>query len=136
VLDLGTGSGILALAARRLGARRIVAIDFESVAVRTARENERRNFSRPLIDWRCADVRKISATKKYELLLANLFSGILCEASAAIAGAVAPGGRLWLSGILRRQEKEVVAAYRRQGLRLDRAARRGKWVLLEWRPKE
>jgi ribosomal protein L11 methyltransferase len=133
VLDLGTGSGILALAARQFGAQKIAALDFDAGAVRTARENEAINFSTPLIHWRRADVKRLRSRSRYDLVLANLFSGILCEAAGQIADSVAPGGELWLSGILREQEQEVVAAYRRKKLRLVRAARRGRWVLLQWR---
>jgi len=132
VLDIGTGSGVLALTARLFGARKIVATDFDPDAVRTARQNEALNFPRPLIRWRCADVRKLRATARYDLVLANLFSGILGGAAPQIAGCVAAGGQLWLSGILDSQQEEVIAAYRGQGLQLIRAVRRGKWVMLQW----
>jgi ribosomal protein L11 methyltransferase len=133
VLDLGTGSGVLALAARRLGAGKIVATDFDPDAVRTARQNEALNFAAPLIRWRRADVTRLAATARYDLVLANLFSGILIEAAARISACVADGGQLWMSGILRAQQDEVMAAYRGQGLRLLRTTRRGKWVMLQWR---
>ncbi len=133
VLDLGTGSGILALAARRLGATRIVATDFDSAAIRTARENEALNFDAPLIRWSRADVRRLRARPSYDLVLANLFSGILLSARGPVAASVARGGQLWLSGILREQADEVIAAYRGEKLELLRAARRGKWILLQWR---
>jgi len=131
VLDLGTGSGVLALAARLFGARKIVATDFDADAVRTAGENETLNFATPLVRWRRADVRKLSSALRHDLVLANLFSGILCEAATRIAAAVSPGGQLWLSGILHTQHKEVIAAYRAQGLRLARINRRGKWIMLQ-----
>ena len=86
LLDLGTGSGVLALATRLLGARKIVATDFDADAIRTARQNEALNFPTPLIRWRRADVRKLRSTVRHDLVLANLFSGILCEAAARIAG--------------------------------------------------
>jgi ribosomal protein L11 methyltransferase len=130
VLDLGTGSGILALAARLRGARRIVATDWDADAVRTARQNEALNFPRPLISWRKADVKRLKSKARFDLVLGNLFSGILCEAAAPIASALSPAGQLWLSGILRHQEAEVVAAYKAQKLRLVRSLRRGKWVML------
>jgi ribosomal protein L11 methyltransferase len=130
VLDLGTGSGVLALAARLFGARRIAAIDFDPDAIRTARENEALNFSGPLIRWRQADLRRLRATARYELVLANLFSGILAEAAPQIARSVSPGGQLWLSGILKSQQQEVIAAYREQGMTLIRTVHRGRWVLL------
>ena len=133
VLDLGTGSGVLALAARHFGARKITATDFDPDAVRTARENEALNFSAPLIRWRRADVRRLRAKSTYDLVLANLFSGILVEAAPQITGSVASSGQLWLSGILHSQQKEVVAAYRAEGLKLKRTIHRGKWLLLQWK---
>jgi ribosomal protein L11 methyltransferase len=132
VLDLGTGSGVLALAARLFGATRIVATDFDPDAVGTARQNEMLNFSTPRIHWHCADVRKLDPKARYDLVLANLFSGILGEAAPQIAGSLSPGGQLWLSGILHSQHKEIVAAYRAQGLQRVRVNRRGKWLLLQW----
>jgi len=132
VLDLGTGSGVLALAARKLGAQKIVATDFDPDAVRTARENEARNFSKPAIRWQRAEVKRLPAKSRYDLVLANLFSGILIEAAGRIAACVAPGGKLWLSGILRAQQDEVLAAYRARGLRLIGASRRGKWIMAQF----
>ena len=133
VLDLGTGSGVLALAARLFGARKIVATDFDPDAVRTARQNEALNFSEPLIRWRRGDVKKLTPKARYDLVLANLFSGILEEAAPQISSSVAPGGELWLSGILKAQEAGVVTAYRKQGMKLIQASRRGKWVMLKLR---
>ena len=133
VLDLGAGSGVLALAARVFGATKIVATDFDPDSVRTARQNEVLNFSRPLIRWQQADVLKLKPTPRYDLVLANLFSGILVEAAPRIAACVAAGGELWLSGVLATQQREVVAAYRKQGMKFLRANRRGKWVMLRLR---
>ena len=131
-LDVGTGSGVLALTARLFGASRIVATDFDADAIRTARQNEALNFSTPIIQWKQADVKRLRAGERYDLVLANLFSGILCEAAPQLAGCVAPGGQLWLSGVLRTQADEVAAAYLRQGLHHKRTLRRGKWVMLQW----
>jgi ribosomal protein L11 methyltransferase len=135
VLDLGAGSGILALAARLLGAREITGTDIDPDAIRTARQNEKLNFRSPLIRWHCADVRRWRVQSRHDIVLANLFSSILAETASRIVASVAPGGSLWLSGILRHQEREVTAAYRKQGLVLVRSARRGKWVLLQWNKK-
>lgn len=132
VLDLGTGSGILALLARRMTARRVVATDFDPEAIRTARANERLNFRDPQIQWRVADVRRLRARGRYQLVLANLFSGILIAAAPIIATAVAPGGELWLSGILKSQRDEVESAYRKAGLKLIVRKTRGKWVMLRF----
>ena len=127
MLDLGTGSGILALAARVLGARRAEAGDFDPDAVRTARENARLNTIHG-VAVKKLDVREWEPRRTWNVVAANLFSDLLMEVAPKIAAAVAPGGRLVFSGILRTQETEVVAAFRRAGLRIDRLVRKGKWV--------
>jgi ribosomal protein L11 methyltransferase len=132
LLDLGTGSGVLALAARKLGAREIVGTDFDPDAVRTARQIEALNFTSAAVRWECADVKRLHSTKAYSLIVANLFSGILCEAASRIARALRPGGELWLSGILRTQQGDVAVAYRGARLRLVKTTTRGKWVMQQW----
>ena len=127
MLDLGAGSGILALAARMLGAKRAEAGDFDPHAVRTAKENVRLNGLNGVVVKK-TDVREWQPTRTWEVVAANLFSDLLQEVAPKIAAAVAPGGRVVFSGILRTQEAEVVAAFRRAGLRIDRLVRKGKWV--------
>ena len=127
MLDLGTGSGILALAARLLGARRAEAGDFDPHAVRTAKENARLNAIKG-VAVRKLDVREWQPQRTWNVVAANLFSDLLMEVAPKIAAAVAPGGRLVFSGILRAQEAEVIAAFRRAGLRVDGVVRKGKWV--------
>ena len=127
LLDLGTGSGILALAARLLGARTVEAGDFDRDAVRTAKANARVNGIRG-VAVKKIDVRRWQPARTWPVVTANLFSGLLIEAARTIAAALAPGGRLIFSGILREQEASVLAAIRGAGLRIDRVIRRGKWV--------
>lgn len=127
MLDLGAGSGILALAARLLGARKVEAGDFDPHAVRTAKENARLNTIKA-ITIKKLDVRDWQPPRTWQVVAANLFSDLLMEVAPKIAAAVAPGGRLVFSGILRTQEAEVVAAFRRASLHIDRLVRKGKWV--------
>jgi ribosomal protein L11 methyltransferase len=127
MLDLGSGSGILALASRLLGARRAEAGDFDPHAVRTAKENARLNGIQG-ISIKKLDVRTWQPQRKWQVVAANLFSDLLVEVAPKIVAALAPGGRVVFSGILRTQEKEVVAAFRRAGVRIDRLVRKGKWV--------
>lgn len=128
-LDLGTGSGILALAARIFGARNVVAGDFDATAVRVAKENAAANKITGVRFVR-SDLLKWTSPRRWPVVLANVFSTTLIAAAPRIARAVEKGGRLILSGILRTQEVEVVAAFRKQGCRLERAVRKGKWVTL------
>lgn len=127
MLDLGTGSGILALSARIFGARRVEASDFDPHAVRTAKENARLNGLRG-VSVKKSDVREWQPERTWDVVTANLFSDLLQEVAPKIVAAVAPRGRLVFSGILRTQEKEVVTAFQRNGLRIDRLVRKGKWV--------
>ncbi len=127
MLDLGTGTGILALAARSLGARRVEASDFDRDAVRTTKENARLNGITGVVVKK-SDVRQWQPPRTWPVVAANLFSGLLIEAAPTIAAALAPGGRLIFSGILRDQEFAVIAALKSSGLRVERIIRRGKWV--------
>ena len=126
-LDLGAGSGILALAARIFGARKVEAGDFDPTAVRVAKENAIANGIRG-VAFRRLDVLAWRPARKWPVVMANLFSTILVKAAAQIAASVERGGCLILSGILRAQADEVIAAFERRGCRFERIARRGKWV--------
>lgn len=126
-LDLGTGTGILALAARRLGARKVEASDFDATAIRVARENAAVNAIREIV-FRRADVLKWRPPRRWQVVMANLFSTILVEAAPRIAPAIEKGGWLILSGILNAQGGEVVAAFEREGCRFERVVRKGKWT--------
>lgn len=128
-LDIGTGSGILALAARIFGARKVEAGDFDPTAVRVAKENAVANKIRG-VHFSRTDVLKWIAPRRWPVVMANVFSTTLIAAAPRIARAVEKGGRLILSGILRAQEREVLAAFRQQRCRLERAVRKGKWVTL------
>ena len=125
-LDLGTGSGILAIAAARLGAERVLATDFDPHAVRTAKQNVRVNQAAVRVER--SDVRAWSPERTWPVVMANLFSGLLMEVAPKIARAVAPAGTLIVSGILRAQEAEVLAALAARKVRPARVVRKGKWI--------
>lgn len=127
MLDLGTGSGILAIAARTLGAKRVEAGDFDPHAVRTAKENVKANgVDRVIV--RKMDVRTWQPARTWEVVAANLFSGLHLEVAPKFAQAVAPGGKLIFSGILREQEDEVTSAIQQAGFAIEKLVRKGKWV--------
>jgi len=125
LLDLGTGSGILALVAARFGAKRVIAIDDDPVAIATARENARRN-KLDNIDFRVADVRRWPFPPRIEIITANLFSELLIEILPKLKRAQ----RLILSGILRDQEAQLVRALKRNGIVIVEMRRRGKWIAI------
>ena len=125
LLDLGTGSGILALAAVRLGAKRIVAIDHDPIAIATAEENARRNQIEQ-VDFRVADVRRWKFPANIGIVTANLFSELLIEILPKLKCAQ----WLILSGVLRKQERELVYALKRNGIAVVETRRRGKWIAM------
>jgi ribosomal protein L11 methyltransferase len=127
MLDLGCGSGILALAARLLGAAQVEAGDFDPDCVRIAKENASANGIRGATIRRL-DVLTWQPTGTWPVITANLFSSLHIGIAHKLARALAPGGRLIFSGILREQEKEVAAAFAKAGLRILRRVRKGKWV--------
>jgi ribosomal protein L11 methyltransferase len=127
LLDLGTGSGILAIAARKLGARRVLAGDFDPHAVRVAKENVRVNAARG-VTVKKLDVRQWEPDRRWSVVAANMYSGILVEIAPKLAASIVPGGVLIFSGVLREQEQEVLTAFKKQKLRIDRVVRKGKWI--------
>ena len=131
VLDVGTGSGLLAIAAHKLGARRVAASDNDPVAVEVARENATRNGA--ALELTGAAVDEIAGT--FDVVVANILANVLVELAPALAARVAPGGVLLLSGILGPQEEEVRRAHVEAGLQPlgDGDRRDGEWSLLALR---
>lgn len=127
MLDLGTGSGILALGAKLLGARRVDAFDFDPNAVRVAGENARLNEIAG-VHFREADVTKWTPPRKWDVVAANLFSEVLVKAAPRIALATKTGGWLIFSGVMRHQEKDCVTAFKKHGFAVEKMSRNGKWV--------
>jgi len=125
LLDLGTGTGILALAAKRLGATRVVAIDHDPTAIATAKENARRNKI-DNIDFQVADARRWKFPPRIGIITANLCSELLIEILPKLKRAQ----WLILSGILREQEAQLVRALERNGIAIVETRRRGKWIAI------
>ena len=129
MLDAGTGTGILAIAGSCFGAGRVLAIDNDPLACATAKRNVRANGVRH-IEITTGDILNQKLTAKYDIITANLFSEILITALPGWSRHLAADGFLILSGILRSQEKAVVAALRRNGCVPQEIRRRGKWIAL------
>jgi ribosomal protein L11 methyltransferase len=126
-LDLGCGSGILALAARALGASKVEAGDFDPACVRIAKENVRLNKLRGVAVNRM-DVLEWKPDRTWPVIAANLYSTILIQIAPKLARALAPGGTLVFSGVMRQQESEVRDVFAKAGLCIGEVKRQGKWV--------
>jgi ribosomal protein L11 methyltransferase len=124
-VDLGTGTGILALAAKRFGAKRVIGIDNDPRAIATARENARLNRI-DTVSFRIADIRKWKPPRRTDIVTANLFSELLIDILPRLKGC----DRLILSGILRTQEREVRRALRLNKIDIEHVRRRGKWIAI------
>jgi ribosomal protein L11 methyltransferase len=129
MLDAGTGSGILAIAASCLGAKKVIAIENDPLACAVAKRNAAANRVGN-IEFRTGDVLTQKFRGKFDIITANLYSEILIAALPAWRRSVANDGRLILSGILRSQEPAVITALRRNGFAVYESRRRGKWIAL------
>nr|WP_298058366.1 50S ribosomal protein L11 methyltransferase [uncultured Halomonas sp.] len=129
VLDVGCGSGILAIAALKLGASHADATDIDPQALQASRDNAERNgIAEP--DLSLYYPEQLNDNGSYPIVTANILAGPLVELAAMIAGHVAPGGRIALSGILANQADNVVEAYAAQGIAMDEPVIREGWVRL------
>jgi ribosomal protein L11 methyltransferase len=130
LVDLGTGSGILALAAKCFGAHEVVAIDNDRQAIRIAKQNACINKIRG-IKFQLRDaLRPKDRHKKFDLITANFFCELLIKALPVWRRQLKRNGRMILSGVLRDQEPQFTRALRRERLSILQIRRRGKWIAL------
>ncbi|GEN23899.1 ribosomal protein L11 methyltransferase [Halomonas cupida] len=128
VLDVGCGSGILAIATLKLGAASAIGTDIDPQALTASRDNaERNDIESSRLELRYPEQ---MGAERFPLVVANILAGPLVELAPTIGQHVAPGGRLALSGILADQAEEVLDAYRAQGLIMDTPCYREGWVRL------
>lgn len=132
VLDVGTGSGILAIAALKLGAAHATATDIDPQALTASRDNAERNAIDAARLALCYP-EQLEAERRFPIVIANILAGPLVTLAPTLAGQVAPGGRLALSGILESQVRDVLDAYADQGLVMDEPSIREGWVRLTGR---
>ncbi len=129
VLDMGTGSGILAIAAAKLGAGRVLALDNDSVAVKIARDNIVINDVQGVVSILRGSLAEVSAS--YDLVVVNILAKVIVEMlQEGLAERVCPGGKMIVAGIIDEQEQKVVEAMEQQGLTLVGKQQQGDWVCL------
>ena len=133
VLDIGTGTGVLAIAAARALRAPVLASDIDAEAVRIARDNARLNGCAALVQ--CLHAAGLTSTRfraraPFDLVFANILLGPLARIARPMRRVLAPGARVVLSGLLAAQENAALAAYRPHGLKLVRRIPLGEWVTL------
>lgn len=125
VLDVGTGTGVLAIVARRLGATEVVGLDNDPEARRTARENLELN-KEPTIEIPDLDVEQV--TKTYDVVIANIIDGVLTMLQHELTRCLKPGGRMILSGVLQEREAKFYTDFAEAtGLKMIKKTHEGEW---------
>ncbi|MDX3925094.1 MAG: 50S ribosomal protein L11 methyltransferase [Shinella sp.] len=133
VLDLGTGSGVLAIAARKLSPVQVLATDIDPVATKVARENVRKNGIAAGIALETAPGFHSTAFSRhgpFDLVIANILARPLMRMAPELVAHLNPGGQIVLSGILASQRWKVLAAYNAQKMRHVRTIWREGWVTI------
>ena len=145
VLDVGTGSGILAIAAAKLGARAVLALDADSVAVTVAQENAATNGVGDRVTvwhgslpgggeipgyYAATEAPKLVKAGRFDLVLINILAPVIVGMAPALAARLGPGGRVIAAGLIESQEADVAGALHGQGLEIVERAQEKDWVLL------
>lgn len=132
-IDVGTGTGILAIAAAKLGAQDVLAIDLDEQAVVVAKENIRKNGMEQVVHAQAGDLLKDSVGKA-DVIVANIIADVICALCGPAKAHIRPGGAFICSGIIREREEDVLRALRQAGYAVDCRIARGEWVCLSAKP--
>jgi ribosomal protein L11 methyltransferase len=132
-LDVGTGSGVLAVAAARLGAGRVVAVDIDPDAADVAQANAVRNGVDDRIDVVVGGLDAVGAGRPFDLVVANLSRLVLVELAEPIVAGLAPSGIASVTGLLDEQADDVAEAFGRAGAQVVGRQSTGGWTLVELR---
>ena len=130
VLDVGTGSGILAIAAARLGATDVLGVDIDPMAVRVARENVEKNGLSAVIDIREGDLVAGLGDVRCDFAVANILADVIALLAGPLKKHLVPGAQFVCSGILKEREDDVKAVLEKNGYRLFDRLQKGDWVAL------
>jgi ribosomal protein L11 methyltransferase len=131
IVDMGCGSGILAMGAAALLHRPVLAVDNDPWSVRVTRQNAAQNrLARLVRPKRGQGWQGVRRGDKFDLVFANILARPLCLMARPLGAHLAPGATIILAGLLHTQIPAVLAAHRRQGLRLERVLREGDWATM------
>ena len=133
VIDLGSGSGILAIAAAKLGAGKVLALDIDPIAVAATADNARTNGVGGKISAECGSLASVlGGARRFDLAMVNILARVILQlAEQRLGEIIRPGGVAIFSGIIDTQADEVEAALRRAGLQPYARHQQGDWMLIE-----
>lgn len=134
VIDVGTGSGILGIAAAKLGAKKVIMTDIDYVAVKTATHNAELNGTSDRCEVALSNLLE-NRTVKGELVLANITADVLLILSESIVDNIVSGGVMIMSGIIKSRVNEVIDRYSSLGFDLEKRMDKGEWIALAMRKK-
>jgi ribosomal protein L11 methyltransferase len=126
VLDLGTGTGILAIAAAKLGARRVVALDIDPVAVKVAKQNIRLNQVQRKVMVKRGTLMP-DAPERFDLIAANIVAAVLEKLAESMASSLKPQSAIIAGGIIAERLEGVVSRFAQAGLKVVKVLRDGEW---------
>ena len=129
VLDFGTGTGILAILAERLGAAKIVAMDNDSQSIKNATENFTSNSCKKI---EITEVSSAEGNNRYDIIVSNIIRTVILENLAAFNEQLVDGGVILLSGLLENEEDAVVKSAEKCGLILSKKTSKGNWLGLQF----
>jgi ribosomal protein L11 methyltransferase len=128
VFDFGTGTGVLAIVAEKLGAKRVEAIDNDPWSISNAQENFEANKIQKVVLWESDGLENVGPA---DIILANINKNIILANLPKLAGLLNPGGYLLLSGLLQADEKDVLDALEKQELVKNKGSVLGDWIALQ-----
>ena len=129
-IDIGTGTGILAIAAAHMGAKDVLATDLDPMAVKVAAENIEKNGFAGRIRTRCGDLLE-AVDETADIVIANIIADVIKMLAAPVRAHIAPGGRFICSGIARERKDEVIEALNKAGYKNLDIRDRGEWTAIE-----
>ncbi len=130
-LDMGCGTGVLAIVALKCGAERMVAVDIDDWACDSCRDSIALSGVEERVDVRCGSIEQVVAGEQFDFVLANINRNILISMMPSFAAALPSGGRLLMSGFLREDVVYIEAAAAEQGFAVENIIEREGWMVVE-----
>jgi len=127
VLDIGCGSGILGIVSAKLGAQRVIGVDFDSVAVEVAKENVSNNGLSDKVEIRCGDLMEV-VEEKGRIIVANIIADVIIKLTKTVPNFIEENGVFIASGIIKERLDDVLCAMEKEGFKVEKIVKKGEWA--------